>query len=53
VRVALVNLLLVKFCFRTKNGTETTPKITLVDNTDLSPDETAREIDEIIRLNMV
>jgi predicted lipase len=35
------------------NASKTTPNIILVDNTHMSPEETAREIDEIIRLNMV
>lgn len=34
------------------NAKVTTPNITLVDNTYLSPDETARKIDEIIRSNI-
>jgi broad-specificity NMP kinase len=35
------------------NATKTTPTIILIDNTHLSKEETARKIDEIIRLNMV
>lgn len=34
------------------NATKTTPNIRLVNNTHLSPDETAKQIDEIIRQNM-
>lgn len=34
------------------NAAKTTPNIILVDNTHLSPEETAKEIDEIIRMNM-
>ncbi|MDT8715124.1 hypothetical protein IAI10_00320 [Clostridium sp. 19966] len=35
------------------NSSKTTPNIILVDNTHMSPEETAKKIDEIIRLNMV
>jgi broad-specificity NMP kinase len=35
------------------NATKTTPNIILVDNTHMSSDETAKKIDEIIRMNMV
>lgn len=35
------------------NATKTTPNIILVDNTHMNPEETAKKIDEIIRLNMV
>lgn len=35
------------------NATKTTPNIILVDNTHMSPEETATKIDEIIRLNML
>ncbi|MCM0648872.1 AAA family ATPase [Clostridium swellfunianum] len=36
-----------------ENAMKTTPNIILVDNTHMSPEETANKIDEIIRLNMV
>ncbi|WP_438449031.1 hypothetical protein [Gorillibacterium sp. sgz5001074] len=35
------------------NATKTTPTIQLVDNTHMSPDETAKQIDAIIRQNMM
>jgi broad-specificity NMP kinase len=35
------------------NATKTTPNIILVDNTHMSLEETAKKIDEIIRLNMM
>lgn len=35
------------------NATKTTPNIILIDNTHMSREETAKKIDEIIRLNMV
>ncbi|HEX2947690.1 MAG TPA: hypothetical protein VHT96_17265 [Clostridia bacterium] len=35
------------------NNTKTTPNIILVDNTSLSPEETSKKIDEIIRNNML